>query len=444
VRREFGVVVVVAAALALAAPVHANPVDHFGFGARGPAMGNAQTAASIDAGAHYYNPGILATFEEIRINFGYQLADPGLTINDLDTNVNRSRGIAAGISVPGQLGGVKLAFGAGIFLPDDHVSRTRTLQGDQPRFIVYDNRPQRIFLAANASVQLTDELFVGAGIGYLSATSGGIVLAGRLGFPDALDSDLALAIDVDLETVRYAQAGLFYRALSWLDLGLAYRGGFVLNVDLAVRIEGDIGPDGAPPVVEDGFIDVMTSFQDLFQPEQFALGAQARLGDDVLIAFDLVWHRWSEFGNPTSAIDIQFDLKDFNELVDFPNPPPLPDANFHDIVVPHLGVEWVVARGRHTRWATRAGYVFEPSPAPKQTGETNFVDTNKHTASLGLGLELRELTEVLPLPFEIDLYGAYTGLQTKTVKRSSPVDRIGDYRAGGRIWQVGASTRWRF
>jgi len=429
---------------AVAGAARANPVDHFGFGGRGPGMGNAQTAASADTGAHYYNPAILATFGDIRIDVGYQYADPHLAINDLDTNVNTSRGLAAGVSVPGNVRGLVLAFGAGVFLPDEQVTRTRTLQGDQPRFVLYDNRPQRLFMGANVAVRVVDGLYVGGGIGYLSSTTGGVQLSGRLGFPNAVDSDLALAIDVDLKTVRYPQAGIFYRATPWLDLGFAYRGGFVLNVDLAVRIEGDVGPDGAPPVVDDGYIDVLSRFQDLFQPEQFAIGANARITDDLSIAFDLVLHRWSAFDNPTAVIDIDLDLKDFNEFVDIPESPPLPEPNFNDIIVPHLGVEWRATHGRHADWTVRAGYTYEPTPTPEQSGEMNFVDSNKHTGSAGVGVSLHDLTEVLHRAFDIDVYGAYTYMEQETVRKISPVDRVGDYRAGGRIWQVGATSRWRF
>lgn len=438
--------VVAAVAVAVAAPgtAAANPVDAFGFGARGPAMGNAQTAASADASAHYHNPGILATFEEIRMELGYRFADPALEINGGDLNVNRSRGINAGITVPGEFGPVRLAFGGAVFLPDEQVTRTRTLQNDQPRFVLFDNRPQRLFLGANVAVAISDEVFIGAGLGYLSATSGGVALGGRIDTQVPENSDLELAIDVDLKTVRYPQAGVLWRARPWLDLGAAYRGGFVLDVAITFRLEGDIGPEAGPPTVEDGFFQLLSQFQDLFQPEQFAAGASARLTDRLTLAFDVVLHRWSEFDNPAAEIVIDYDLKDLNDLVDLPDAPPLPAAHFHDIVVPHIGIEWLAAQTPHTNWRARAGYIYEPSPVPRQSAETNFVDHDKHTASLGLGLELFRVTDVLPRPVDIDIYAAYTHMNTETTRKVSAGDRIGDYRAGGHILQLGVSSQWKF
>jgi hypothetical protein len=111
-------------ALAAARPAAANPVDAFGFGARGPALGRAQTAAARDGGANYYNPGILATFDVIKVDFGYQLAAPTLTVNGLDLGVDSARGAAGSLIVPGAIAGLPVAIGAGVFLPDEQIAPT--------------------------------------------------------------------------------------------------------------------------------------------------------------------------------------------------------------------------------------------------------------------------------------------------------------------------------
>ena len=82
-------------------------------------------------------------------------------------------------------------------------------------------------------------------------------------------------------------------------------------------------------------------------------------------------------------------------------------AYFHDIAVPRIGGEYVFGVGRR-RWAARAGYVFEPSPAPVQRGSTNLIDNDKHTLSAGLGVELPGLGGVVLRPVSIDLALAVT------------------------------------
>ncbi len=423
--------------------VHANPLDAFGFGARGPAMGGAQTAATDDGGANYYNPAALALAHDIRIDIGYQVAAPYLSVNGGDQNVDASRGFALSLSAPGKILGVEMALGASVFIPDERLTRARTLAAQVPRWALYDNRPQRFFLGSNLAFQVGD-FAIGGGIAYLSRTGGSLDLTGRVGFPIADDSDLALAIDIDLVAVRYAQAGVLWHATPWLDVGASYRGGFVLELDQEFSITGDVGPPEGPPVVTDGFLKLHSLALDLFQPEQWSLGFSARLTRRVLLAADVTWHRWSAFENPSAKLDLELDLQEFQDMVNIPDAPPLPGAFFHDVVVPHLGVEVLAARTPHTTWLVRAGYAYEPSPAPEQQGETNFIDNDKHTFSLGLGVAVARVTEVLPRPFDIDVFVASTFLEDREHRKMRANDAVGDYVSQGFVLQLGVGTRWHF
>lgn len=435
---------VIAAALLLPHTAAANPVDAFGFGARAAAMAGAQTAASDDAGASYYNPAILATFDTIRIDVGYQLANPTLEVDGHDLGVDSSRGMVMGISAPGRIGRFPIAIGGAVFLPDQYLSRTRTLAAQKPRFVLYDNRPQRLFLAANLAVQLSDRVAVGGGISYMSSTQGDVQLAGRVGFPDAEDSDLELAIDVDLKTIRYGQAGLLVEVTPWLDAALSYRSQFVLTLDQVFDIRGDVGPSGGPVVVEDGYLALHSVAQDLFQPAQVNAGLDARLTSRLALAFDLTLARWSAFENPAASIELDLDVDDFNDLVDIPDAPALPDPHFSDIAIPRLGLEYTAWRCQGDELALRAGYAWEPSPVPEQIGETNFIDNDKHILGAGAGLTLAGRSDILLQPFTLDATVALTLLDPRVHRKLSPIDPVGDFESGGRIWQAGLSSRWRF
>lgn len=432
------------ASLLAGAPAHANPVDIFGYGARASAMGNAQTAASDDVGANYYNPGILASLEDVRIDIGYQIAEPRLLVSDLDLGVDQARGMTAGLVVPGRIAGRRLAIGAALYLPDQHMTRTRTLSSQRPRFVVYDNRPQRLFLAANLSLQLMEGLFVGGGLAYMSSTQGEVLLDGRVGFPNADDSDLALAMDVDLRAIRYAQLGAWYRAKPWLNVGLSYRDGFALTLDQVFIIQGDVGPDGGAPLVEDGFFRLHTLSQDLFQPAQLTLGFDAQLTPSLAVALDVQWQRWSAFENPAARIRIDLDVGQFNDLIDIPDAPPLPEAGFHDTLVPRLGLEWLAAQSRRSQVHVRGGYAYEPSPTPAQFAETNFIDNDKHTLSLGAGLTVHDFSQVFLRPLSLNLSLAMTLLEPRVHDKISPADPVGEYRSSGRVLHASISSHWRF
>jgi long-subunit fatty acid transport protein len=113
-------------------------------------------------------------------------------------------------------------------------------------------------------------------------------------------------------------------------------------------------------------------------------------------------------------------------------------------LVPRIGVEGPLARNSRRTWWGRAGYSWEPSPAPEQIGETNFVDNDKHTASLGVGYTAAGIGEIFLKPISIDVYMALTWLPGRQHQQLSPVDPVGDYRAAGVIPQLGVSSRWRF
>jgi len=424
-------------------PALANPVDAFGFGGRAPAMAGAQTAAAADGSANYYNPALLATFDDIRVDVGYQTAVPSLFVNGLDLRVDSSRGLAVALSSPGRIGKVHLAVSGGLFLPDQHVLRARAIEADKPRFALYDNRPQRLFLGANLAFQIGDRLAIGGGIAYMAKTVASVDLVGRLGFPDPNDSDLALAIDADVKEIRYPQAGILFHATPWLDLGLSYRGGYKLILENTVRVLADVGRED-DPVVENGRLELFALAQDLFQPQQWSAGLAARLTHRLLVAFDASLHRWSRFENPATRIDLDIDAGMFNDLIDIPDTPPLPDPHYHDIVIPRLGVELRLVESARRDLDLRAGYSFEPSPVPEQVGESNFIDNDKHTLSAGLGLTLRHWTDILPRPVRLDAYGAVTLLAPRSHHKLSPVDPVGDYRSSGRLVQLGLSSTWHF
>lgn len=434
---------IAAALCGLAGVARANPVDAFGIGARAPAMGGAATAAADGAVGAYYNPAALALGDEIRIDFGYLAAKPMLSLNGADQGVDASHGIMAGLVVPGDVGPVHVAFGATITLPDERLIRTRTRPSGQPRWIYYDNRPQRFFFAAALALQLTSKLWIGGGLTFMSRTHGAIALGGRVGYPVSDDSTLDLDIDVSLIAVRYPEAGLLWRPLPWLDLGLTYRGSFVLELDQAFSLRGDLGPD-ANPIIRDASFALQSLSQDLFQPLQVAFGVAARITPRLLVTADLTYQRWSDMDNPASKITLQYDFKAFNELVHIPAQLPLEPTYFHDTFVPRIGIEVTALRGRSTTWYVRGGYAYEPSPAPEQRREPNLVDNDKHTFSAGLGVTVLGLGAIVPRPFDIDLFVAATALPERAHRKLSVTDGTGDYVSKGAVVAGGLATRWRF
>jgi long-chain fatty acid transport protein len=436
------------ALVASSATARANPLDAFGFGARAPALANAASAIAEDASANYYNPAGLVRGTDLRIDLAYRAAVPHLALNGRDLGVDDSRGLAVGLAAPGRLGPVRFAFGVSLWLPDQRLTRVRSISFDQPRFVYYDNRQQRLVLSANLALQIVRGLYVGAGLSFMSRTTGTVYLKGNIAVGNPDESALVTSIDVDLVAVRYPQAGILWEIRRGLSVAVVYRHSFLLRSDQAFRIDGNVGSEGEPPIIENGYFAAKTSTNDLFQPWQLTAGVAAQLLRPLLMTFDLTFARWSEFPVPASSLDLSLDVKQFNDLVKLPGPRQYPPSRFHDIVTPRLGVEVrALERGRgHGRVGldVRGGYAYEPSPVPEQIGPASLADSDKHTFSLGLGLDLLGLGPVLPKPLSLDAFVATTWLPDRVHRKLDPLDRVGDFVSGGVIVNAGLGLRTRF
>jgi long-chain fatty acid transport protein len=103
----------------------------------------------------------------------------------------------------------------------------------------------------------------------------------------------------------------------------------------------------------------------------------------------------------------------------------------------HAGIEhrWEFP---HSAAALRAGYFFEPTPAPLQTGLSNVFDNDRHVATLGGGISgtFRGTT------LTFDLFSQLHVLATRTnVKDASAASTLGysSIASGGSMFLLGAT-----
>ena len=431
--------------LAAAGPARGNPIDQFGFGSRAAAMAGAAAADVADgAAANYYNPGALIARRRMTFELGYTYNHPDLSINGQSQGVDDSRGILAGLVVPGRIGKLELAVGAAVHLPDERITRTRQLLFSRPRWVLFDNRPQRLLMSTNLAVRIMKGLTIGGGITYMSREKGLIDLKGLVGLPDPKDSNLDLAIGVDLVSIRYPQAGILWEPAPGVAVGLTYRDKFELEVHEGFRVDGSIGAPGIPPIVENGYFQLLSQSTDLFQPAQVAAGLSLQPWRRTRVELDATWNHWSAFKDPAAVIALSLDLKQLNNLVRIPPPRTFGPAGFHDTIVPRLGIEHQLHEGRSMDVTLRGGYSYDPSPVPEQGGTTNFVDNDKHSLLIGAGLAIKGMGPILPRPLLVDVHLGATFLPERLTRKWSPVDPVGDYRSGGTLWQIGLTTRAEF
>jgi long-chain fatty acid transport protein len=443
--------VVTFALLTLASPGRANPLDYFGVGPRAMGLGGSLTALADDFSATHYNPAGLATRDALQLELGYLRVDPTLTLNDQDLGVDGVHAFQGGLVVPGKLGGHRLAVALGLHLPDERITRLRALPAAQPRFALYDNHPQRLVLTTSVAFEIIpDKVSLGAGLTYLSDTRGSLDVTGLVDFENAGNTTLVSSVDVDFVAARSPSFGLLFRPTPDLRVGLTYREEFDLTLDIGVAVNGDIVLDGASenpiPLVEGATLTLGSRNSNLFSPRSLVLGvAWTRPAADGLppcttITAEIGWHQWSRMKSPTANLTTSLEAGSLPIALP-PTPLPL-DPDFHDILIARAGYEQRLIELPHFVLHGRVGAFFEPSPAPIQRGESNFVDNDKIGLGLGFSLAFRDLTEVLPRPFFLDFGFQYIGLLERVHDKLDPSDPSGDYTSDGHF--VGFSSNLKF
>jgi long-chain fatty acid transport protein len=430
--------------LVAAWPAHANPFDAYGAGARSTALGGAATAGARDFSANYYNPALLPTLETMEISFGYLSAQPSLKLNDGDLNLTPSRGSFAGVSLPRNLSWRRLAVSLSLYLPNQFITRVRSLPEGQPRFVLYDNRPQRIVVTSSLAFEVVKDLFIGASLSYLSNTRGLMEMQGEVHLNDPNQTLLMGGVDIDFASIRYPTFGVHWRPDEHWRFGLSLREPFHLKLDVGLVVDGDIVTTVAGqkvPLLEDGQLKLISHNTNLFSPRQLNLGVGYE-GSFVHLYLDVGWYQWSSFPTPTAYIDTELDLAPLDFEVPTSKEPLKP--NFTDVFVPRLGLELTTIENDTLSVESRLGYFYEPSPAPDQPETTNYVDNNKHGFSLGLGLEFRALKPLFPRPVSLDLAAQAIWMQPRTYSKDDPADMVGSYRSSGWIFSLSSNVNFRF
>ena len=452
---------VAAAALCAAlasSPARANEPDAYGLGSRSTAMGSAVAADTTDFSASYYNPAGLAGARGLELSIGYLHVANDLEISGKSTEVDSVHGLVGGIVLPGTLFGVPFAFGIATHLPDDGLSRIKALRQEVPRWELYDIRSSILFLAANLAVRPVSWLEVGGGLAFLAATRGRFAISGRADVLSPYDSQLRHEVDADLTAIRYPQAGI--RVLLG-DLGavaLTYRGQSKLELALDARLQG---------IVEFAGIEIPllypleTATVAAFLPRQVVLGLSFQKIEHLRANLDLTFVNWAAYDSPTAKTFAHLEAQPPPgtplQLPADPKPTVIVPLEFENRLVPRLGVEYVLPiAGPMRRLAgekkdrrlvevpLRAGYVYERSPVPPQTGITNFVDADRHTLSAGTGVAFNAPIAEMPGAVHLDVHVQYSILPERVTLKQNPADFVGDYRAGGSMFGLGATLSAMF
>lgn len=429
---------------ALACPdARANPLDAFGFGSRQAGMGNAVSADVTDFSACYYNPAGLALAHGLEISVGYFRADHFLYMNGQNSGVDPVKGVVGGAVVPGKLFEVPFAFGVGLHLPDNWLVRVRALPQNEPRWEMYDNRNQGLWFGVDAAISPTPWLQLGGGVTFMAATTATLDVSGHLDLAAPYDSSLRHEVDANVTLIAVPALGARIEATRELSFALVYRGQLKEQVRVDANVLSGIGAGRAGDLTTLALA-LQTDTIDAFLPQQVVVGTSWKPTDDLHANLDLTWVNWNAYVPPVSVVTTQLDVP--APLGGWPpgiRPPTAPapitvtPIEMHDTIVPRVGLEWRALGRRTWEGFVRGGYEYVHTPIAPQTGSANYVDRDRHSISAGLGLLLVAPGKVLPGDVRLDAHAQLSVLPTSTTLKADPSDPVGDYTAGGHIWNVG-------
>ncbi len=383
-------------ACVLAAPRDAGAHAWFSYGLGGRAigMGNAYAALASDASAAYDNPAGVVTPALPTVTLGFDYLGYDFSIDGESSPPGDVASVVFGSTFPIPLErvlGIRAAFGLALQMSGDVLLEQSVPFPTVPQFVLHQNTARMLHLLPGLAFEPWPGLQVGVGVLLFDNTVGSLELGlGARG-------DATFDIDQELKTILSPLVGIradgdvLVPALSGWRAGVVFRDAF--EVPYRIPVNAFLG--GLPLVVD-------FSATAMFTPQQLEVGVAWSPDADWTVAAEALWNRWSAFPDPALRIDLDLTI------------PVLPivftdslvrDPAFHDTVSARIGAEYRLVSDGAADWALRAGYAFEPSPAPEQSGETNLLDNDRHVVSGGLGLAIKEaLGSRLPHPLRVDAY----------------------------------------
>jgi len=366
---------------------------HFGLSPRAIGMGNAVSAVIDDYSGVYYNPAALAVNASSAFTLGYLYNAPRIKVRDGNGNERLAFTTDLKAGVMGYRQNLKGMFprkwnrnivvALALAYPGNFKTGTlvKTFGYDEMQFPVFGRVPEMLVMSGGLGVELHRMVYLGASMRYAVTYSAKDmtvrihVLEGRNVFEK---------VDINAETEIQPIAGILFRPWNQLRFAAVWRKG-----GAPVRIVGrgggsaTLGPLSLP-------IQLNLSFQDFFTPDEFAGSVAWWPRQDLLLAVECTYARWSKYDDPFGSIP--------------------PGEPFHDIVIPRFGLEYILSQAIRLD----LGYYWQPSPVKTDQPYTQYLDTDEHVFSLALGYALA-IPKLLQFPLVFSAYVQFQYLPERTL-----------------------------
>jgi len=374
-------------------PAYAVSFSTFGFGPKAIGMGQAFSAIADDFSAAWYNPAGMTQNKGIELGLGYQYMRPFLKIDGQSFRVQDSHSIAAGFSLPIPFSAWlkdRVFLGLAFYMPWDLIFGIKVPLPQEPQFLLLENEPRDIVVAPAVAIELHPALSLGCSVILNDNTFGSFEATLTPENEVVLDVNQELPVTFTPSASLFFQPGGLWPSLKEFRMGFTWRDDFLIEYEFT-------------PLIGLGYIPLIINFaaSSLYQPQQFTLGLSYAPVPRLLFGLDLSYNLWSRMPDPNLVTSFNFVFPIFP--VEFaPTKPYLP--GFNDTFVPRVGVQYQVKESNSMDVFLRAGYSFEESPVPSQSGFTNYMDSDKHIFSFSPEIRLKQWSGK-PLRFPVSLGG---------------------------------------
>lgn len=329
-----------------------------------------------------------------------------------------------------------IAFAA--HLPNNGLAQIRFRPGTEPQFFRYESVLQRASFQMTAAAQ-KGPLALGIGAAF-SVNMGGKGTSFHLG-QDAQGTYAGAASNISLDYQVAPIVGLMLYGKR-ITFGATYRGALAVGMRIDSNIQISLAEN---PL--NGTTSLTVRGASGYDPSRFAFGTSYRLREHLLLFGALQLERYSAAPPPVASVHLDVDLgtSPGRTEVEFVGPA------FHDILIPRFGIEWssnhahpLFARDKDDHaihWALRAGYAFEPSPVPRQTGFTSYADASTHAMAAGGSLGMGRYWGV---DLRFDLAARVSFLVPRTEEKSNPAMPFAKYDVSGKTFVASFAVEGAF
>lgn len=397
----------------------ASQLTSFGLGAKNQALVNSASSVPLDAYAQVYNPALIGFFNKKEVSFSMQgaftffekinqvltdttqLGGASNTTGEVSTKTPDTFSLSVAYAQP-----INEKFAFGIFLssPVEKILTIDTQDSFVPQYSMYLSDTQRFNSGLNFSYKASEDLSLGFGGQLYLVTAS----TARFRLPGGGNSTSRLRMDV-----RPGIAPTLAVTKTWdkSKTSLIYWG----KQDNRLLLENNTTLSLIAPT--DLIFAGRSSIA--FDPDTFIL-SHAYKNDIDMWSIAAHFERWSEYSGSTMNLSFQTFAATFSQT--------LPQSRFKDVISLRAGYEH--------KWqscALRGGYAFVPTPVPDQSGDANYVDSDKHVLGLGISLFKGALDIATQLHYLVP---------KQITKNSSQSIGYPGYKIGGIALSYGMTWTW--